>query len=111
MRGVEADGFGGCVGGIKAGCNDQDSLKSMMVSLSPARESERRLSCAISRGKFGPLPEDRASHPHMRRPKPDRTFEIRAHAHAQKRQPILLRNLRQQREMRRRRFIGWRNAH
>ncbi len=49
--------------------------------------------------------------PHMGRTECHRRGEVRAHAHGQELQPVALRDLRGEREMRRGRFVGRRNTH
>ncbi len=58
-----------------------------------------------------PRPKHRRPKPYMRGPQHNRLFEIPAHAHAEFCKPMLRRQLFQQREMQRRRFIDRGNRH
>src|ERR671912_1280786 len=84
----------------RAAARDPRSGRDMVMTRKPERRS----------GLFT-RPEDRAADPHMGRAELDRGFEIGAHAHRERVEPIASGNLGEEREMRRGRLLGGRDAH
>eukprot|EP01035_Chromulina_nebulosa_P030703 gene30703-40825_t len=71
----------------------------------------RETAYALRKAASASRAEDGAADADMRRPELDRGLVIGAHAHRQAAQAVAGRDLRQQREMRRGRILGRRNAH
>ena len=76
-----------------------------------ARTTRRRCPAATGRCAYASRAENRAADPHMRRAHGDGDGIIRAHSHRQQLQAVARGDLGGQREMRRRRLVGRRNAH